>query len=131
MALPPLVMQGHTWLGGHWQGVAWGLLTASVLGFPAYATRKLGAGDVKLMLAMVMLGTLEVFLVSYAIAGFLSLLILMLHGMRKQGRFALLPAAHIWTGKLLGLASDKEGNIRIPFGALLGAGWLLALWLKA
>ena len=52
LALLYLLGSGHTWLGASAAEGGWALLIALVLTLPGYALNKLGAGDVKLLIAL-------------------------------------------------------------------------------
>ena len=52
LALLYLLWTGHTWLGASAAEGGWALLIALVLTLPGYALNKLGAGDVKLLMAL-------------------------------------------------------------------------------
>jgi len=52
LALLYLLWTGHTWLGASAAEGGWALLVALVLTLPGYALNKLGAGDVKLLMAL-------------------------------------------------------------------------------
>ncbi|MES2868026.1 MAG: prepilin peptidase [Pseudomonadota bacterium] len=52
LALLYLFWTGHTWLGASAAEGGWALLIALVLTLPGYALNKLGAGDVKLLIAL-------------------------------------------------------------------------------
>lgn len=52
LALIYLLWTGHTWLGASAAEGGWALLIALVLTLPGYALNKLGAGDVKLLIAL-------------------------------------------------------------------------------
>ncbi|MCF3195847.1 prepilin peptidase [Pseudomonas bubulae] len=47
-----MLWTGHTWLGASAAEGGWALLIALVLTLPGYALKKLGAGDVKLLMAL-------------------------------------------------------------------------------
>ena len=47
-----MLWSGHTWLGASAAEGGWALLIALVLTLPGYALNKLGAGDVKLLMAL-------------------------------------------------------------------------------
>jgi Flp pilus assembly protein protease CpaA len=129
LALPPLLMGSASWLGANWASVGAAVGLAVLAGLPAYATGKLGAGDVKLMLAMALLSGAQPFLLSYAVAG---LLALMLVGLRQfRSTHSLGPAfapAEQWVDRLFLGPGEGWQQFRLPFGALLCAGFVLALW---
>lgn len=52
LALLYLLWTGHTWLGASAGEGGWTLLIALILTLPGYALNKLGAGDVKLLIAL-------------------------------------------------------------------------------
>lgn len=52
LALLYLLWTGHTWLGASAAEGGWALLIVLLLTLPGYALNKLGAGDVKLLIAL-------------------------------------------------------------------------------
>ena len=52
LALLYLMFNGHSWLGSSAVEAGWALLIVLVLTLPGYALKKLGAGDVKLLIAL-------------------------------------------------------------------------------
>lgn len=71
-ALLYLLLSGHAVLGATWQSVLLGTLLGLGLTLPAYGMRWLGAGDVKLMLAIGLLGGLHIVVFSFVVAGLLA-----------------------------------------------------------
>lgn len=130
VAALPLVLAGQTWVGTQWEPTLWTTVAAFVAGVPAYAKGKLGAGDVKLMVAMALLTSPMVFAVSYAVAGSLSLALLALHTMRTHGRLITHPRVERLASRLLDNPRTPESGVKMPFGALLCAGLLVALHTK-
>ncbi len=51
-ALVYLLINGHSWLGGSTEQAWWALLMTLILTLPGYALGRLGAGDVKLLVAL-------------------------------------------------------------------------------
>lgn len=108
-----LLHVGQAPLGSGWLDVLLGLLLALLLTLPAYLMRWLGAGDVKLLLAIASLGGWKIVLSSFAIAGTLSG-ISVLVVMQYATYFGYSPA-----------------NKRfLPFGAMLGAGLIASMGFK-
>lgn len=70
VAIVVALISGKSLLGAPMSSAfsAWGL--AMLLTLPAYAWRKLGAGDVKLLAAMGLMGSIDVLLMTYVVAGF-------------------------------------------------------------
>lgn len=67
-----LAYTGQAVLAGGWLDVMVGLLLALLLTLPAYLLRWLGAGDVKLLLAIAVMGGWQYVLTSFVIAGLVS-----------------------------------------------------------
>ncbi len=130
VAALPLVLAGQSWMGTPWVPTLWTAAAAFVAGVPAYALGKLGAGDVKLMVAMALLTSPMVFAVSYAMAGLLALALLALHAMRVQGRLLHHPRLDRLAARLLNNPQAPEAGVKMPFGTLLCAGLIVALHTK-
>jgi Flp pilus assembly protein protease CpaA len=129
VAAAPLMVSGHAWLGAESSSVATAIGLASLAGFPAYALGKLGAGDVKLMLAIALLAGTGPFVLSYLVAGLLALVLL---GWRHVRTTSILdpawePARQLIDRLFLG-PGERWHQLRLPFGALLCMGFILALW---
>jgi Flp pilus assembly protein protease CpaA len=105
-----LLINGHAMLGAHWQSVAVGVIASLLLTVPAYAARMLGAGDVKLLLAIALLSGWHTTLLTFAIAAILALILGIVYMLFI--RFSGSPAT---SGKWL------------PFGAALSAGLLCSI----
>lgn len=108
-----LVYAEHAVLSASWLDVFLGLLLALLLTLPAYLMRWLGAGDVKLLLAIAVLGGWKVVLSSFVVAGILGG-ISVLAVMQYATYFGYNPANKRW----------------LPFGALLATGLIVSLGLK-
>lgn len=122
IGLAVLLLGGETLLGLAPQQAWLALGLATLLTLPAYALRLLGAGDVKLAIAIALLTGLHDFIAVYGLAVFLAL------GLLLVVRFApYLPYGHLLlpTGSF-GQAGGSRRRV-IPFGAALGAGLLLVL----
>lgn len=130
VAALPLVLAGQTWVGTHWEPTLWTTAAAFVAGVPAYARGKLGAGDVKLMVAMALLTSPMVFAVTYAVAGSLALALLALHAMRTHGHLVTHPRVERLAARLLDNPQTPEAGVKMPFGTLLCAGLIVALHSK-
>lgn len=110
LGLGYLLVTGHSVLGASWQSALLGASLGLVLTLPAYLIGQLGAGDVKLLLAIGLIGgwymTLYAFVVAALLAGAIGLGYLMfLH----YGGLAT--GAKKW----------------LPFGSALSLGLLLAI----
>lgn len=125
-----LVLAGQTWMGTPWWPTLWTTAAAFAVGVPAYALGKLGAGDVKLMVAMALLTSPMVFAVSYAVAGLLALALLALHAMRVQGSLLHHPRLERLAARLLDNPQAPEAGVKMPFGTLLCTGLIVALHTK-
>lgn len=108
-----LAYVGQAPLGGGWLEVMAGMLIAILLTLPAYFMRWLGAGDVKLLLAIAVLGGWKAVLTSFAVAGVLG-------GISVA---AVMQYA----------AYSGQGPVRkrwLPFGALLAMGLIASMRFK-
>lgn len=92
---------------------------------PAYVLKWLGAGDVKMLSAIGLLTGLNVMLASYAIAGFLILLVVI--GTLMWSR--IVPWVNLQLARIHCQlpAIATSGGRQIPFGALLAAGLIISL----
>jgi Flp pilus assembly protein protease CpaA len=106
-ALFSLLITGQALLGAHWQSVAIGAGVSLLLTLPAYAARLLGAGDVKLILAMAFIGGWQLMLSAFVIASILAIIFVIAHFIFT--RFS---------------SRQSKPNRWIPFGAALSAGLL-------
>lgn len=108
-----LAVTGQAVLGASWQAVLLGAALALALTLPGYLARWLGAGDVKLLFAIGVLGGWQVVLVSFAVAGIL-------------GGIAAL------SGLMLARYSGYPGTAGrwLPFGAALAVGLLVSIGVK-
>jgi prepilin peptidase CpaA len=124
-ALAMLATTGQGWLGASPTScfAAWAL--ALFLTVPAWALKRLGAGDAKLLAAMGLTGGMEVMLVAYAIAGLL-----------VGGTAIIWVLAYRWlpllTPQLASIGIDApaipepKGRM-LPFGLGLAIGLIVAL----
>lgn len=110
IAVFSLLFTGHTLLGESWQSAVLGTIISLLLTLPAYVARLLGAGDVKLILVIALIGGLYLTLFSFVIASFLSILLSFSYFIFTQ------------------FSAQKNNPKRwIPFGAALSAGLLCAI----
>ena len=109
-----LAYTGESVLGASWPSVLMGVVLALVLTLPGYFAHWLAAGDVKLIVAIALLGGWEIALISFAVAGFLGALVaLTVLTMARHSGYTM--SARRW----------------VPFGAVLAVGFLLAIWARA
>lgn len=114
LALAYLAYTGESVLGARWPSVLMGVVLALAFTLPGYFARWLAAGDVKLFVAIALMGGWEVALISFAIAGFLGAMVsLTALAMTRYSGNTL--SARRW----------------VPFGAALAIGFLLAIWARA
>lgn len=114
VAFVVLAFTGHAVLGASWQSMLMGVVLALALTLPGYFVHWLGAGDVKLFLAIALLGGWEVALVSFAVAALLGALVVLC--VLTVARYSGYPmSARRW----------------IPFGAALSLGLMVAIWSRA
>jgi len=72
IAIGWLLITGQAMLGADWQPVALGVATSLLLTLPAYAAGMLGAGDVKCLLVIALLGPWHTMLLTFVIAAMLA-----------------------------------------------------------
>ena len=108
-----LAYAGHSVLGSDLLAVLLGMLLAVLLTLPAYLMRWLGAGDVKLLLAIAVLGGWKSVLTSFAVAGFLGG-IAAVAVMQYSAYFGRAPSTKRW----------------LPFGAMLASGFIVSMGVK-
>jgi len=113
LALAYLAYTGESVLGARWPSVLLGVVLALALTLPGYFARWLAAGDVKLFVAIALLGGWEIALISFAVAGFLGAMVTLT---------ALVVARY--SGNTMG------ARRWVPFGAALATGFLLAIWAR-
>ncbi len=105
-----LLATGHAMLGVNWSSVVPGVLVSLLLTLPAYAVGWLGAGDVKMLLAIALLTGSEGMLVAFVIAAILAALFCIVTFCINQSS-----------------TSSLRSTRWIPFGAALGAGLLCVI----
>jgi len=98
--------------------------------YPAYLMRKLGAGDVKLLVAMGLLTSLPITIKAFMVAAF-SGAIIALVWLSVNWWAAYLPARLTQPGGALGqwLAIPVRDR-RMAYGTLLAAGLISSLWME-
>lgn len=108
-----LAYTGQAVLAGGWTDILLGVLLGLLLTLPAYLLRWLGAGDVKLLLAIAVLGGWQYVLTSFVVAGLISgiSVLAMMQYSTYSGRSL---AAGRW----------------LPFGAMLSAGLIVSMGFK-
>lgn len=120
-----LIYTQQTALGGSYVSAITGWLIAVVLTMPAYVMRWLGAGDVKLISVMGLIGGLNYILFSFVFASLATLLIiLMWQSCQKVFPYFNLKLSR-W-GHRLPAISPIRGRV-IPFGAMLAIGGIATL----
>jgi prepilin peptidase CpaA len=125
-ALAMLAVKGHGWLGTAWASCLGAAMIASLLTLPAYANRLLGAGDVKLLLSMGLLGGLKALMITYVFAGLLVGLasIVWIWAYRWEAWFAF-QVARIGVP---GISIPEPTGRRLPFGFALAVGFTIAVF---
>lgn len=114
VALGVLAYSGHSLLGATWPSMLMGVVLALALTLPGYFAHWLGAGDIKLLVAIALLSGWETVLISFAVGALLGGLVVL----------ALMMVAR-YSGQSL---SSRRW---VPLGAALSLGLLLALWARA
>lgn len=110
IAISWLLVTGHSILDASLQSAVLGAAVSLLLTLPAYAARLLGAGDVKLLTAIALLGGAYVTLFSFVIAAILAVIFSM---------------AHILFIRLT--ARPMPPKRWVPLGAAMSAGLLCAM----
>lgn len=105
-----LIYFGYAPLGDTWLHILLGIFLALTLTLPAYLARWIGAGDVKLLLAIATLGGWKAVVTSFAIAGLLG-------GFTTLGmmQYSTYTGRNLPTGRWL------------PFGAMLAMGFIVSM----
>ena len=126
-ALAMLVITGQGWLGASLSSCFTAWVLALVLTVPAYALKRLGAGDTKLLAAMGLIGGMEAMLTAYVIAGLLvggtAIVWMMAY---RWGPLLVMPLARI--GLDAPSMPEPKGRM-LPFGLGLAIGFVVALLL--
>ncbi len=123
-----LVTHQRSWMSGTWSSALLGAGFGALVTLPAYMIRKLGAGDVKMLVGIGLLTslafTVTCFVFAAIVGGLLALLWLLLD--RSRHLLELLPPTlpaglHTW------LLTPLEAR-KMPYGALFALGVVVALW---
>ncbi len=127
-----LIWSGRSFLGAPWSSACWAALFGAAVTLPAYALGKLGAGDVKFLVAVGLLTSLQVtmatFVVSSLLAGILAILWLNRHLWASIRLMAPLDRCLNFLAQGQG---SEAGNPRFPLGSLISIGLCLALLERA
>jgi prepilin peptidase CpaA len=129
VAVVSLVASGRCLSGDSWEQGLWGGGFGLAVTVPAYALGKLGAGDAKLLVAMGVLGGLEVAQQTFVLGAGLALVLALVWWASVQSPVVsglLRPLTPIFRALTqdMGKSSDQ---LRLPFGTLLGIGFCAAL----
>lgn len=121
-----LSLSGQGLLGASVGSCLAGACVALALSVPAYAFGKLGAGDVKLLVAMRFIGGLGVLLQTYMVAGLLAgaAAFLWIHAYRYTPWLAGFATLGAWAA-----AVPEPSGRRLPFGLFLATGFWSAIFL--
>jgi prepilin peptidase CpaA len=111
-ALVFLAITGEAVLGGDWVAVMWGVGFALALTLPGYIVRWLGAGDVKLLFAIALLGGWHAVLVSFCVGALLTALALLVMASARYAGY------------------QNSSRRWLPFGAALSIGLMLSIWVR-
>lgn len=123
-----LVTQGKSLLGASVSSALLATGLALLLTLPGYLTRRLGAGDVKYLVAIGLLTSFETtlwcFIVAALVGGLAAMLWLNAHNLARfiPGR------AKVWRTRLTQWSEATDMRSRIPFGPLLSLGLIVVLW---
>ena len=123
-----LVAQRVSLLGAPASSALLGAGLALLLTLPGYMTRRLGAGDVKYLVAIALLTsfdtTLWCFIVAALAGGLAAVLWLNAHNAAR-----LIPdRAKVWRTRLTQWSEATDMRSRMPFGPLLSLGLIVVLW---
>ena len=119
LALLYLLWTGHTWLGASAAEGGWALLIVLLLTLPGYALNKLGAGDVKLLIALALTTDRPTILGTVIGAGICS-------GIWWFCASKILPSINQRV-KTLPFAKDVPMSKKLPFAPFLFAGFTLTM----
>lgn len=112
VAVASILVAGRSLAGVGWASAGVGSAIALLLTLPGYLTRRLGAGDVKLLLSIAVLGGATATLLSFVVG-------------------ALLTVTVAWTwAKMAGvlpMAAARQNGRYLPFGAGLAVGFIVAV----
>ncbi|MGH8550461.1 MAG: prepilin peptidase [Methylococcales bacterium] len=124
-ALAMLVATGYGWLETSWSSCTGAAIAAALLTLPAYAVRRLGAGDVKLLVSMGLLGGLQALSITYVCAGLLVgfITVLWIQAYRWEFWFAY-RFAQIG---IMDFSIPEPKGRSLPFGFALAIGFLIAV----
>ena len=114
-----MLWTGHTWLGASAAEGGWALLIALVLTLPGYALKRLGAGDVKLLMALALATDRPTILGTVIGAGICS-------GIWWFIASKILPSINQRV-KTLSFSKDAPLSIKLPFAPFLFAGFALTV----
>lgn len=109
-----LVVSGMTVLGANWQAALVGMALGLLLTLPAYLARWLGAGDVKLVVAIGLLDGWQGVVASFAVAGLLAGMVAVAWMTLERYGGSPMPTTRRW----------------LPFGAALAVGMLVKIGLE-
>lgn len=124
-----LLIQHCSLLGHQPQSALMAACFAGAVTLPAYALKKLGAGDVKMLIAIGLLTSLQITITCFVVAAVLGgLMALFLLGADQWGE--LLPVSRSPVGQKLSLwLAMPLKKHKIAYGALFTAGLVTSLWL--
>lgn len=114
-----MLWSGHTLLGASAAEGGWALLIALLLTLPGYALNKLGAGDVKLLMALALATDRPTILGTVIGAGIFS-------GLCWFFASKILPSINQRV-KTLSFSKDAPLSIKLPFAPFLFAGFALTV----
>lgn len=123
-----LVVQHVSLLGAPASSALLAAGLALLLTLPGYLTRRLGAGDVKYLVAIGLLTSLDTtlwcFLVAALVGGLAAMLWLNAHNAAR-----LVPGrAKVWRTRLTQWSEATDMRSRMPLGPLLSLGLIVVLW---
>ena len=120
-----LAVTGQGWLGSTLSSCFTAWVLALALTVPAYALKRLGGGDIKLLAAMGLTGGMEAMLTAYVVASFLvggaAIVWVMAY---RWGSLLTVPLARI--GLDAPSMPEPKGRM-LPFGLGLAIGFVVAL----
>lgn len=106
------IFMGASILGANGISMLKGSITALVLTVPGYMIRKLGAGDVKLLVAVAVMGGFASTLVTFVIGAFAALAVAI---------------ATVWLAQRLSFDRSSHTGKWLPFGAALAFGFVVTI----
>jgi prepilin peptidase CpaA len=123
-----LAISGHSLTGAHWTSALQAAGAASLLTLPGYAFGKLGAGDVKFLVAIGLLTSLQITMATFIVASLMGGAAVLIWLIPRSSTWLWVVAHAPWLGKWHPSTDSRQRpDLRMPFGSLLSIGLCIAL----